>query len=61
MEKTGFTLIAIVALKNILDFCAPDFINSCYSHGIKVTMISGDNKVLCSALGREIGLVDHET
>ena len=54
-EKQGLTLLAILGIKDILRQEVPDAIKKCRTAGIKVRMVTGDNKVTARAIALECG------
>jgi Ca2+ transporting ATPase len=60
VEKTGFTLISIVGIKDIIRPEVPDAIAICHKAGITVRMVTGDNKITAMAIAKECNIInDH--
>jgi len=57
IEKTGFTLISIIGIKDIIRPEVPDAIAKCHKAGIIVRMVTGDNKVTATAIARECNIL----
>jgi len=61
IEKTGFTLISIVGIKDIIRPEVPDAIATCHRAGITVRMVTGDNKITAMAIARECNIINEHT
>jgi len=59
-EKSGFTLVGICGIKDVIRPEVPGSIEKCRTAGIEVKMVTGDNKVTAEAIAREIGLIRDE-
>jgi len=57
LEKSGLTLVAILGIKDILRQEVPEAIATCRGAGIKVRMVTGDNKITARAIAIECGLI----
>ncbi|CAK87494.1 unnamed protein product (macronuclear) [Paramecium tetraurelia] len=60
IETVDLTLIAIVGIKDILRAEVPLGIAACKTAGIKVRMITGDNKLTALAIAKECGILIDE-
>ena len=64
VEKEGFTLIAILGIKDLLRKEVIKAVQDCKTAKIKVRMVTGDNKITAKAIARECGIYnpseDHE-
>jgi P-type E1-E2 ATPase len=61
IEKTGYTLISIVGIKDIIRKEVPDAIATCHKAGIIVRMVTGDNKITAMAIARECNIINEKT
>lgn len=59
-EKSGFTLIGICGIKDIIRSEVPHSMKQCRDAGIDVKMVTGDNKITAKAIAREINLINSE-
>lgn len=57
-EKYSLTLIGVVGIRDILRKEVPDAVLDCIKAGIKVRMVTGDNKITARAIARECHIVD---
>ena len=57
-ETTGFILIAVLGIKDILREEVPGAVKQCVNAGIKVRMVTGDNKDTARAIALECGIID---
>lgn len=57
-EKSGFTLLIIIGVKDIPRDQVPKAIQDCKKAGITVRMVTGDNLITAKAISEEIGLID---
>ena len=57
---SGLTLIAIIGIKDLLRQDVPKAIAECKRAGIKVRMITGDNKVTARAIAIESNIIEPE-
>lgn len=62
VEQGGFTCIGILGIRDIIRPEVPNAIKECEGAGIKVRMVTGDNKVTAKAIANECNLIaeDHE-
>jgi len=58
VEKSGLTLVAIFGIKDILRMEVPGAIQECKRAGIKVRMVTGDNKSTAKSIAHECGIID---
>lgn len=56
IEKTGFTMIGIVGIKDTLRDGVIEAIKNCHSAGITVVMVTGDLKETAIAISKECGI-----
>ena len=54
-EKSQLTLLGVLGIKDILRKEVPSAIQSCKTAGIKVRMVTGDNKITATAIAKECG------
>ena len=59
-ETSGFVLVGIMGIKDIIRAEVPNAVNQCKKAGIKVRMVTGDNKTTAKAIARECGIIDPE-
>lgn len=60
VEAKGFTLIAIVGIKDIIRAEVPKAVKTCQKAGIKVRMVTGDNKTTALAIARECNIISDQ-
>ena len=53
-------MIGIIGIKDILRVEVPDAVRKCKNAGIKVRMVTGDNKVTAKAIAIECGILIDE-
>jgi magnesium-transporting ATPase (P-type) len=53
VEKNGLTCIGVLGIRDIIRPEVPDAVDKCQKAGIKVRMVTGDNKVTALAIARE--------
>jgi Ca2+ transporting ATPase len=56
-EKSGFTLVGVCGIKDVIRPEVPGSIEKCRTAGIDVKMVTGDNKITAEAIAREIGII----
>ena len=61
IEKEGFILLAILGIKDMLRNEVKDAVAKCKAAGIKVRMVTGDNKDTARAIAKECGIIDPAT
>ena len=61
IEKTGFILIAIVGIKDIIRKEVPEAVAQCQRAGITVRMVTGDNKITAMAIAKECNIINSST
>lgn len=57
VEKTGFTLIAIAGIKDIIRREVPEAVAICQKAGIIVRMVTGDNQTTAMTIAQECGII----
>lgn len=57
VEKTGLTLIAILGMKDLVRQGVPENINECRKAGIKVRMVTGDNRTTARVCAEECNII----
>lgn len=63
IEKSNLTCIAILGIRDIIRPEVPRAVQICRDAGIRVRMVTGDNKVTAVAIAKECGILtsaDHE-
>lgn len=60
VEKSGFTCIAIFGIMDVLRQEVPTAVERCKLAGIKVRMVTGDNKVTARAIALNCGITTEE-
>jgi magnesium-transporting ATPase (P-type) len=61
IEKTGYTLISIVGIKDIIRKEVPEAVAKCQRAGITVRMVTGDNKITAMAIAKECNIINANT
>ena len=59
IEESGLTLIAVVGIKDIIREEVPRAVAMCSYAGVRVRMVTGDNKITAIAIAKECGII-HE-
>lgn len=59
IEEGGFTLICIAGIKDIIRDEVPQAVINCNEAGVRVRMVTGDNKITAIAIAKECGIL-HE-
>lgn len=59
-EKSGFTLVGICGIKDVIRPEVPSSIAKCHEAGIDVKMVTGDNKTTAEAIAKEIGIINDQ-
>ncbi|CAD8078964.1 unnamed protein product [Paramecium primaurelia] len=57
VEQSDLTLVAVLGIKDILRQEVPRAIQLCRRAGIKVRMVTGDNKMTARAIAKECGII----
>ena len=57
-EESGFTLMAIAGIKDIIREEVPGAVAACHAAGITVKMVTGDNKITARAIAKECNIID---
>lgn len=60
IEKSGFTLICIFGIKDIIRKEVPGAVAQCMKAGITVRMVTGDNKITAMAIAKECKIIDEK-
>jgi P-type Ca2+ transporter type 2B len=60
VEREGFTLVAVVGIKDIIRQEVPEAVAKCQSAGITVRMVTGDNKLTAVAIAKECGIISEQ-
>jgi len=58
IEKSGFTLLGVLGIRDILRPEVKGAIDVCKAAGVKVRMVTGDNKLTARAIALECGIID---
>lgn len=59
-ETSGFTLLCVTGIRDILRATVKDSVEKCQIAGIKVRMVTGDNQITAEAIAQECGIIkDH--
>lgn len=58
IEQTDLTCIAILGIKDIIRPEVPSAVEQCRKAGVRVRMVTGDNKVTAKAIAKECALID---
>ena len=58
IEKSNLTLFCVIGIKDILRQEVPHSVDQCREAGIKVRMVTGDNKLTAKAIALECGIID---
>lgn len=57
IEEGGFTMICIAGIKDIIRDEVPDAVIRCNEAGVRVRMVTGDNKTTAIAIAKECGII----
>lgn len=57
VEETGFTLICLAGIKDIIRDEVPGAVAKCNVAGVRVRMVTGDNKITAIAIAKECGIL----
>lgn len=60
VEKSGFTLIGILGIKDIIRKEVPEAVATCQKAGITVRMVTGDNKITALAIAKECNIINEK-
>lgn len=60
IEKDNFTMICIVGIRDVLRENVKESVAKCINAGIKVRMVTGDNKMTAEAIAIECGIVNNQ-
>lgn len=58
IEEDGLTLICIAGIKDIIRAEVPEAVAKCNEAGVRVRMVTGDNKVTAVAIAKECGIIN---
>jgi Ca2+ transporting ATPase len=58
IEKSSLTLLCIFGIKDVLRQEVPESVRICRKAGIKVRMVTGDNKLTARAIAKECGIIE---
>jgi len=58
IEKSNFILLGVLGIRDILRKEVKDAVRRCKAAGIKVRMVTGDNKITARAIALECGIID---
>ena len=56
IEKSGLTLLCLLGIKDIVREEVPGAVEKCEKAGIKVRMVTGDNKITAKAIAMECNI-----
>ena len=60
VERTGFTLLLVVGIKDVPRSTVKQSVLTCQKAGIKVRMVTGDNEITAEAIAKECNIImDH--
>ena len=59
IEESGFTLLAVTGIKDVLRDTVADSVAKCQHAGIKVRMVTGDNQITAEAIAKECGIIQN--
>jgi len=57
IEKSGLTLICIAGIKDIIREEVPGAVIQCNEAGVRIRMVTGDNKITAIAIAKEAGII----
>jgi Ca2+ transporting ATPase len=60
VESEGFTLIAIIGIKDPVRDGVPQSVEECRNAKIKVRMVTGDNTITARAIARDCNILEHD-
>jgi Ca2+ transporting ATPase len=60
IEEGGLTLIGIAGIKDIIREEVPEAVQTCALAGVRVRMVTGDNKITAVAIAKECGIINDE-
>jgi Ca2+ transporting ATPase len=61
VEKMGLTCIGILGIRDIIRPEVPEAVRTCKKAGIRVRMVTGDNRDTALAIAKECGIIEEET
>jgi len=56
-ELDGYTLMGIFGIRDTIREEVPLSIKKCYTAGIQVKMVTGDNKITARAIAKNVGII----
>ena len=56
-ETSGFTMIGICGIRDIIRAEVPESVRKCHRAGIDVKMVTGDNKITARAIAEEVNII----
>ena len=60
-EKSGFTMVGIAGIRDVIRTEVPNAVKQCNRAGIQVKMVTGDNAVTAEAIAKECNIIDSST
>lgn len=57
-EESGFTLVGICGIKDVIRKEVPDSVAKCNGAGITVKMVTGDNRITARAIAKECNIIN---
>ena len=60
VEKSGYVLLAILGIKDVIRKEVPEAVQTCMRAGITVRMVTGDNVLTATSIARECGILTDE-
>jgi Ca2+ transporting ATPase len=60
IELSGLTLVGIAGIKDIIREEVPGAVSTCALAGVRVRMVTGDNKTTAIAIAKECGIIANE-
>jgi P-type Ca2+ transporter type 2B len=60
VEKSGFTCVAIFGIWDVIRPGIPSVVKTCQKAGIRVRMVTGDNKITAFAVGKQWNIVQSD-
>lgn len=59
-DNKGYTMVAVVGIKDVIRQEVPEAVSLCQKAGITVRMVTGDNLITAQAIAKECGIIDDE-
>jgi Ca2+ transporting ATPase len=60
IEKSNFVCVCIIGIKDIIRPEVPLAVATCKSAGVRVRMVTGDNKITAIAIAKECGIINND-